>query len=293
MKNPSRLSAVLAAVASVLLFSTGGLSIKLLPLAALPIAGLRGLIAAIFLGLLLIKQGRGKTLCRMSRYGWMGAASYVLMTTTYVMAMKMTTAANAIFLQYTMPAWVMAGGALWLGEKITFGRVLTIGLSLLGMAFFFTGELRPGEWRGNGLALFSGLTFAGVILALRRDRERGPLDSVFWGNAANAIFVIPLAAINNPGFWQQLSSPAVWAGLLWLGVFQIGVGYILYIFALKGLLAVEVAILSLIEPVLNPTWVFLANGETPSLQAFLGGAVILAAVLFYSLHGQGEAELSS
>lgn len=296
MTNSKRFLPTLAAVGSVFLFSTGGVSIKTLEMTALPIAGMRGLIAAIFLWFYLRWQGRTKELLRMTTPGWIATACYVAMTTSYVVSMKATTAANAIFLQYTMPAWVLVGGALWLKERITLNRVLTVGLSIVGMLFFFIDELSPRQWWGNCVALFSGFTFAGLVLALRRDREHGPLEAVFWGNAINAVIVLPIAYILEPEFINQLRTFSAWIGILWLGIFQIGFAYILYIIALKGLPAIEVAILSLIEPVINPTWVFIVNGEVPSYFAVVGGAIILISVLIHNLTShevEEEAETAS
>ncbi len=287
MNPPHRsLLPTFAALGSVLLFSTGGLAIKSIPLTALPIAGLRGLFASVFLILYLISIGRGRRILYMSRYGWYGALCYVGMTTTYVLAMKWTTAANAIFLQYTMPAWVLIGGALWLNERITWGRVVTVLLSLIGMAFFFMGQLAPLEWKGNITALLAGLCFAGLVLALRRDRERDPIDAVFWGNTIAAVLVLPMAWMVEPDFLTKLSLPPAWIGLLWLGIFQIGLAYILYVRAINHLPAIEVAILSLIEPVLNPTWVYFSLAETPSGWAVIGGVIILLSVLLHSFLGQ-------
>jgi len=278
MKHAKLLGPTLAALASCLLFSTGGLAIKEIDLPALPLAGFRASIAALFLWAYLARQAGAGSVTRLGRYGLIGAGSYLVMTVCFVSATKLTTAANAIFLQYTMPAWVLAGGALWLGEAITLGRCLTIALSLVGMFFFFLGELRPEDWQGNLIALLSGVSFAAVTLSFRKDRDHRPLNAVFWGNALTALIIVPWAVIRLPDTLTALASPRNGLGLLWLGIFQMGLAYIFFVAALKHLPAIEVAILSLIEPVLNPTWVFLFNGETPSTGAIWGGALILLSV---------------
>ncbi|HOL93865.1 MAG TPA: EamA family transporter [bacterium] len=278
MKSIKLLGPTLAALASCLLFSTGGLAIKEIDLPALPLAGFRASIAALSLWAYLAWQAGAGSVARLGRYGWIGAGSYLVMTVCFVASTKLTTAANAIFLQYTMPAWVLVGGALWLGEAITFGRCLTIALSLVGMFFFFLGELRPEDWQGNIIALLSGVSFAAVTLAFRKDREHRPLNAVFWGNALTALLIVPMTVIGMPDALSALASARNWLGLLWLGIFQMGLAYIFFVTALKYLPAIEVAILSLIEPVLNPTWVYLFNGETPSAGAILGGALILLSV---------------
>ncbi|MGC9329295.1 MAG: DMT family transporter, partial [Candidatus Hinthialibacter sp.] len=161
----------LAALGAVLLFSTGGLCIKSLPISSLAIAGLRSLAAAAFLGIYLYRRSPRHWAPRISRTGMIGAVGYFVMTICYVVSMKLTTAANAIFLQYTMPAWVLIGGAIWLGESITLGRIASIVLSLIGMALFFQDELTAQQWDGNIMALLSGFGYAVVALALRKDRD--------------------------------------------------------------------------------------------------------------------------
>lgn len=280
------------AVIAVLLFSTGGLGIKLLPLNALSISGIRALIAAIFLGIYLVRQTGVRFLPKISRDGQMAALGYFVMTVTYVLSMKMTTAANAIFLQYTMPAWVLIGGALWLRESITWGRIASILLSLLGMFLFFVDELTPDQWTGNVLSLLSGVGYAVVALALRKDRSGNPVGAVFWGNALTALFIIPAGFYVSPDTGAHLADWRVLIGFLWLGVFQIGVAYICFVSALKHLPAIEVAIISLIEPVFNPFWVFLFYDETPGKWAVLGGAIILLSVLLRNLMRDDDENVS-
>jgi drug/metabolite transporter (DMT)-like permease len=279
MTRHSKLAPVFFALAAVLLFSTGGLCIKWLPFSALHVAGLRSLIAAVFVGGYLARKHGLPTLSRVSRFGWFAALTYFAMITSYVFSMKLTTAVNAIFLQYTMPAWVLLGGALWLGERITAGRVVVVLLCLGGMILFFVEELQPAQWAGNLTALFSGFAFAALILTLRKVREHRPLDSVFLGNAIAGAVLIPLALVYSAEQFTMLASFPVLMTLLWLGVFQIGLAYLFYVAALQGLPAIEVAILSLIEPILNPLWVFWGMGETPGFWSILGGSIILISVM--------------
>lgn len=281
------------AVSAVLLFSTGGLGIKILPLAALPISGIRALAAALFLGAYLFWQSRTHLIPRISRAGAIGAVGYVIMTVSYVASMKMTTAANAIFLQYTMPAWVLIGGALWLGESITWGRIGSILLSLLGMTLFFVDELTPDQWIGNILSLISGVGYAVVALALRKDRKGNPVGSVFWGNALTALFIIPIGLYFSPETISRLGDWRVFLGITWLGIFQIGAAYLCFVSALKHLPAIEVAIISLIEPIFNPLWVFLFYDEKPGRWSVLGGFIILFSVILRNFLRRDEENGSS
>ncbi|MBN2326213.1 MAG: DMT family transporter [Candidatus Omnitrophica bacterium] len=280
----------LAAVGAVLLFSTGGLCIKSLPIPSIAIAGLRSLIAAAFLGIYLYRRSQQHWLPRISRTGAVGAAGYVVMTISYVVSMKLTTAANAIFLQYTMPAWVLIGGAIWLKESITIGRIASIALSLIGMFLFFQDELTSRQWDGNMAALLSGFGYAVVALSLRKDRDSNPIGAVFWGNALTALLVLPALYWLAPETGRLLADWRIGAGLLWLGIFQIGVAYLCFVSALHYLPAIEVAIISLIEPILNPFWVYLYHGEVPGRWAVIGGVIILFSVLLRNLLREESAD---
>ena len=283
MKRPSRLGATSVAVISVLLFSTGGMFIKGLPLGAASVAGIRSAFAAIFFALILVRDSSPRDWLRMSGLGWFAACMYALMVTSYVFSMKLTTAANAIFLQYTMPAWVLIGGALWLKERATIIRLVTISLCLTGMTLFFMGKLETKDWLGSVIALFSGITFAALTLALRKNRRGRPLHAVLMGNAITAIVLVPPSMIFDSQASSILFSAPVFAGFIWLGVFQIGIAYLCYVTALRYLQAFEVAVIALIEPILNPFWVYLWNGETPSGWAFAGGTIILCSIALQTL----------
>jgi drug/metabolite transporter (DMT)-like permease len=277
------ISPAITALVSVILFSTGGLVIKWMPLPPLALSGSRALVAAITLAIYIRVQFPHLKLVAFNPVKCLVILSYVVMTICYVFAMKLTTAANAIFLQYTMPAWVLLGGALWLAERVTPSRVLAILLSLIGMLLFFKDELDPTQWQGNILALISGIAFAGVVLGIRRDRDHNPIRSVFWGNLLTALIVIPFALIYDSSVFTPMFDYRSILGLLWLGIFQMALAYVLYVNAISHLPAIEVAILSLIEPVLNPAWVYIAIGETPSFWALIGSSLILLSVLLRAL----------
>ncbi|MBZ0257868.1 DMT family transporter, partial [bacterium] len=175
MTNDIRFLPRLAAIAAVVLFSTGGLAIKSVALPPLAISGARSGIAALALGLYIFVGLKQKIRFDLGRSGWAAAVFYFLSLTAYVTANKWTTAANTIFLEYTMPAWVLIFGAVWLGERATWGRIISVMLSLGGLAVFFLEDVEPQQWLGNMTAVFAGVTFAFVVLTLRRNRERGAI----------------------------------------------------------------------------------------------------------------------
>lgn len=275
----------LCVLASVLLFSTGGLAIKATPLDPLVIAGMRSLIAAAMLGLYFIARQDWGALRIRGTAGAIAVAAYFLTVTGFVVATKWTTAANTIFLQSTMPIWVLIGGALWLKERITFDRLASVIICMLGMSLFFFEDVEPLQWKGNLVALGTGVAFAGVVLSFRYLREGGALAVVVWGNALTALLVTPIGLWFDPPSGVALLSGEGWGPLLWLGVFQVGLAYVCYTTALRGLPAIEVALISLVEPFLNPLWVYIGIGETPSIQALIGGGMIMVVVTFRTLLG--------
>lgn len=282
MTNDTRLLPRLAAIAAVMLFSTGGLAVKSVELPPLAISGARSGIAALALGLYIFFGLKQKIRFDLGRSGWAASVFYFLSLTAYVTANKWTTAANTIFLEYAMPAWVLIFGAVWLGERATWGRIVSVVLSMGGLAVFFLEDVEPQQWLGNMTAVFAGLTFAFVVLTLRRNRERGAIHVVFWGNVITAACLLPTMLLDASNVFGNLNAAAL-AGLVWLGVFQVASAYVLYVWSLSKLPAIEVAILSLVEPLLNPIWVYWMIGEAPSSYAIVGGSIILTVVFLRSL----------
>ena len=139
------------------------------------------------------------------------------------------------------------------------------------MILFFFEQMSPGNLIGNLCALFTGFTFGLFIVLLRKQRDASPATSVFLGNIFTAIAGVPF-------MFDSMPSPEGWAGLIFLGVFQLGMAYVFYTWAISHVTAMEAVLITLIEPVLNPIWVFVLMGETPSWSALLGGLVIIGAV---------------
>ena len=199
------------------------------------------------------------------------ALAYALTVTLFVIANKLTTAANTILLQYTAPVHVALLSAWLLKEHPNRRDWITIAAVLAGMILFFFEQMSPGNLIGNLCALFTGFTFGLFIVLLRKQRDASPATSVFLGNIFTAIAGVPFMFDSTP-------SPAGWAGLIFLGVFQLGMAYVFYTWAISHVTAMEAVLITLIEPVLNPIWVFVLMGETPSWSALLGGLVIIGAV---------------
>lgn len=248
-------------------WSLGGLLIKAVDWPPLAVAGGRGLIAALFL----LATNRGLQF-RFSRPQIIGAVGYAACTVTFVTATKLTTAANAILLQYTAPVWIALFGAWLIGERATRADWLTIGIVLAGMSLFFAEGLELTAVLGNSIAVLSGMSFAAMTLALRSQKDSSPVESIIMGNLLAALIGLPWL-ISAPSL-----SFAGWAALVALGVVQLGVSYWIYARAIRHVSALEASIIPVIEPILNPVWVMLMMGEKPAPLALVGGAVVLAAI---------------
>jgi drug/metabolite transporter (DMT)-like permease len=201
-----------------------------------------------------------------------GAIGYALTVALFVFATRMTTAANAIFLQYTAPIYVALIGRWYLGERAHAFDWAVIAVALLGIALFFLDRLTMAGFWGNVLALASGVSFASVALFLRKEKSGSPATAIILGNALVAIAGVPFMVQHT------LGSAGLWR-LVLLGAVQLGLPYVLYATAIKSVTALEATLIPLLEPVLNPLWVMLALGERPGPWAILGGALVLGAVL--------------
>jgi drug/metabolite transporter (DMT)-like permease len=270
----SKRAAGLAAVAlCAVLWSTGGLFIKLVPWDPFAIAGARSLIAGIVI----------LTFLRRPRFTWSAAQivcalSYSATMITFVISNKLTTAANAILLQYTAPVYAALLGALLLGERTHWFDWATIGLVAAGMALFFMDKLEAGGAGGNIISAVSGIFFAVFMVSMRKQKEGSPLESILLSHVLTFLIALPFLV---PELGKAAGSPGAWTafgGVAFLGVFQVGISSILLSYGVRHVTALQSLLTSIIEPILNPVWVFLLLGEKPAPMALVGGAVILVSV---------------
>jgi drug/metabolite transporter (DMT)-like permease len=252
-------------LSAALLWSTAGAAIKRSGLDAWQIAGGRSLVAGAFL-LLVVRETRVRPTGRVL----LVSVAYAVTVVLFVVATKLTTAANAIFIQDTAPLWVLLLSPWLLREVPTKGELLAVPVYAVGLGLFFLDDLTAGQVAGNFAALASGVAFAFSIVGLRLLRHDGPAALVY-GNLVAAAVTLPL--------WT--SGPAATAPdlalLVYLGVFQLGLAYLAFSRGVTGTPAIEASLLILLEPVLNPIWTFLLAGERPGPWAIVGGAVVLAA----------------
>jgi DME family drug/metabolite transporter len=263
----ARLLILLAAV----LWSTAGAAMKLCQLSGWQIAGGRSLVAGCFLFVAVRGARRAPTAAVLAT-----AAGYAATVTLFAVANKLTTAANAIFIQSTAPLWVVLLSPRVLGERPSRAELATIPIYALGLFCFFLDELSPGQMIGNWVALGAGLAFATCIVGLRRIQERGP-SALVYGNWLAAAATAPL--------WLAGPAPLPFdlLALVYLGVFQLGLSYLCFSRGVARTPALEASLLVLLEPVLNPIWTFFLAGERPGRWAISGAGIVLGATLWRTL----------
>lgn len=255
------------------LYSIGGLCIKVIPWNGMSINGGRNLIAlAVIGGYLAATRHRP----RVNRGVLLGAACICGTNTLFTLANKLTTAANAIVLQFTAPIFVILLSAAFFRKRPRKLDMAVCALVLLGVFLCCMDNLGAGGTLGNLLALCSGLTYAGVFLL--NDMPKGdPISSVFWGGVASAAIGLPFL-LRETEF-----TPVALASLVILGAFQVGLAYIFLTIGLKTTPAVTASLVSGIEPALNPILVAVFYHETVGPAALAGAAIVLGVVVGYNV----------
>jgi drug/metabolite transporter (DMT)-like permease len=273
MSNPHRRALVLLAMCGVF-WSTAGVLIKLVDWNVAAIWGARSMIAAAALWIVRRPSWKG-----ISRYEWMAAVSLAATTGLFILANKLTTAANAILIQYSAPIWVALLGQWFLGEKASRLDWLTIVAVLAGISLFFMEQLTLDHVAGNLVAMAAGVAFAANAMCFRKvalsataEMPTDPLRPMLLGNVIGTVCGAPFFLVGHgPGLTG-------WGALLALGVVQQAAAYLCYAWAIRHATALEAMLIPVIEPILSPIWVALAFGERPGLWALVGGIVVVGAV---------------
>ena len=282
LKKPeSTLSPLWLVVAAVLLWSTGGLLIKFTTLDAVTVNFGRALFAALTVAVFTFRKG-----LRLNWFTIVPSFLYAATLSSFVYANKNTTAANAIFLQYTAPVYILILAPFILKEKFRPKDLITVVLCLAGMSLFFleadpSNHLAPNPFGGNIAGLISGMCFGLYFITLRHPRSLAlnPALSVFYGNIIIVIAMAPFLILDPPSV-----TTIDFTAVAFLGIFQIGIAYVLFTNGLaRGVRSLDASIIGFIEPLLNPVWVLIFLGEKPTKWAVLGGAIILSGVLGQTL----------
>jgi len=270
-RDISRPRAVIFLVGAAVLWSLGGLLLKLVDWTPLGIAGSRSAIAA--LAIMIFMRRRPRLL--LSPMQWVAGLAYAGTVVLFVLANRHTTAANSILLQYTAPVWVALLAPVFLDEPTRRRDWFFVLFMLIGMALFFLDRVSLRGFLGMCFALASGFCFAVMVLALREQREAA-FDCMVLGNLLAALVCLP-------SLFGPLPGPGDWLVLLLLGVVQLGLPYYLYALAVPRVTALEAILIPMLEPVLNPVWALLGLGERPGPWALVGGVLVLAGVAVRSV----------
>jgi drug/metabolite transporter (DMT)-like permease len=296
MLKSDRRAGIIGMLSCACLWSSGGLCIKLLDWNPLVIAQLKSVLSALLLGGLALgahcfRKRRGLDAgsgVKRSRRSWFfvfaSGFAYGLQTVLFVLANKMTTAANTIILQYSSPIWAAIAGWFILKEKPSLWNWISMVMVFAGMALMMGEDLETHisglALAGDIIAVLAGVAYGTSSSLLKSIKEGSSSDGLMAGQFMVAIVLIPALFIYPPSF----RNPGVTLGaILFLGLIQSGVTCLLFGFAVIRIKAVESMIFAIIEPLLNPLWVFIGTGEAPGPAAYLGGAIIIAAVLLSGL----------
>jgi len=269
--------AMLLMAATALMWSSGGLAIKLVDWNPMAITGVRSALAAATMAVLF----RNKLSFRVSPMGWAAAVGYAGMLITNVVATKWTTAANAVLLAYTAPVYVALLAPWLLKEPTKRSDWGFIAITVGGMVLFFLDRLSPTGLLGNILAVGTGFTYAIFTLCMRAQKDSSPVESVILGHLLTFVCGLPF-------MFDAMPTAESWTGLIYLGIIQQGVSLALYTWAIKRLGALEAILIMMLEPIANPVWVALGYGELPGTWAIIGGAIVIGAVTIRGLRSMAR-----
>jgi drug/metabolite transporter (DMT)-like permease len=268
-----RRRAIALLLLTALLWSTSGLCIKLLHWQPVSIFSARGLVAsAVFLIWL-----RGVRL-RITPSLAAGAAGYMGAQFLFILSTRLTTAANAIFLQYTAPIYVLLFGVWFLRERPLRIDWITMVVIFAGMLLFFGEDLALEGFYGNLAGVLGGVALGVMFVATRAQKDSHPAQIFLIGSCLGGV-------IGLPSLLQETWTLADATIIVYLGLVQTGLASALYSIAIRQIPALESNLILMLEPVLNPVWVFLAIGESPAPLALAGGAVVLGAIATRAIAG--------
>lgn len=269
--HSARKKAIAALVLCAILWSLSGIFIKTISVNALAVSGGRSIVATVFF---LLVFGKPRCPRQPVFYGAIFACAGTMLL--FVSATKLTSAANAILLQYTAPVFVCLFGWLFFRESLTSLDLAATAFVMGGMVLFFMGNLSLNggtERIGNLLAIGSGVCFGLQTVFMRRLRHIGssPESVLVWSNLLCFVIAIPFFFIKVP-----TTTDLLLIGLM--GLIQVGLASILYIYALRHMSSLELILIPILEPLLNPVWVFIVRGEKPGWAAIAGGVLILVII---------------
>lgn len=261
-----RRKALLFLALAAILWSTSGVLVKILDWQPVAILAGRSLFASLVFLVYLRRLPKS-----LNRWQLLAAGAFILTQFLFITSTKLTTAANAIFLQYTAPIYVVLLAFWFLRERPSRTDWLSMFIIFLGLMLFFGDKLSTDGFYGNLLAILSGVTSAVMIVSFRAQKDGAPAESNLIACLATAIFGFPFIL-------RETWTPTNWLIIAFLGIFQIGLAFVFFTKGIKHIPALEANLVGTLEPVLNPVWVFLFYGESMGAFALIGGLVVLGGV---------------
>ena len=261
-----------------IMWSISGVLIKTIPWNAFVIAGLRSLIAGIVMAAYIKHSGMRFTLDKTSAWGGVFISGMFI---SFILANKLTTAANAIVIQSCSPVFVLLYNVLFGGKRASKLDIVTVLLTMIGIGVFFFEELSAGMLLGNIVALVAGILLAGVYIITCNSGAEASMNGILFGHILTALLGIPMMLVFDTPF----TGSAV-TGILLLGIVQLGIPYVLYGIAVQYCSPLACSLICMVEAIFNPIWVFLYSGEAPSVVALIGGALVLATVAIWAILSQ-------
>ena len=272
MDSPSeRRKALLFILLAAVLWSTSGVLVKVIDWQPMAILAGRSLFASL---IFLVYLRRIPT--KWTRWKILAAAASIMTQFLFVTSTKLTTAANAIFLQYTAPIYIVLLAFWFLHEKPSRADWGSMFIIFLGLLLFFGDKLSTNGFYGNILAVLSGVTSALMIVSFRAQKDGAPEESVLIASLIMALFGFPFVL-------EEAWTVTNWLIIAFLGLFQIGLAFVFFTKAIKHVPALEANLVGTLEPVLNPVWVFLFLGESMGSFALFGGLIVLGGVAFSAI----------
>ena len=257
-----------------LMWSLAGFNIKMIEWSPYAIAAGRSLVAVILLAPMVLRKGFQK----IDRYVIGGAICYAAFNYCFITSTTLTSSAIAIMMQYTAPIYVALLSWLFLRERVGWADIISVGFVFLGMIFFFLDSNSGGSLKGNIVSIFNGITFAGISIFLRLQKDGNPALSMYLGNVISAVAGLPI-------MWNAGMPDTISLLFLLLAGLLVAVSYTLYAKASTVLSALETVLIPIIDPVMNPVWVFLFLDERPGALTIVGAAVILVSVTIRVVSG--------
>ena len=280
MKKENR--AMLEMLMCAALWSIAGIFIKLIPWNSFVISALRSFFAGLTVLVYIRIKGYKIVINRQTLIpGLLLGLVYI----AFVAANKLTTAANAIVLQFTDPIFIVIFSALFFGQRFKKRDFIAVICTFIGIGMFFLDQLSEGYLIGNFVAIFAGACLGGMFIAMGKAETQERFSAMLVGQAVAFIFGLPFIITTKPEF-----SVLPVLHIIILGVLQLGIPYILYGRAAEHCPPLACSLLGALEPLLNPVWVLIFDGEKPGLFALIGGVIVIVSVTVWCIAGNKDSE---